>query len=203
MASKERKISYFNTLIFTIVTGIVSLALLGLLFFDIGKDFIVFLVTLEVGIFVIIGYCIYRIVSHERQKQRALEQNQYVVDFNTCPEYYVKRMVGDTAYCFNDYTVKDANGNAYIMKVYPVAVNGTPVQLPPTMVPSNQVANTDYLFEKFPLRALENDNTLKTQKEKCALLYNTPADRVHEYSHLPSVPWTYAQSRCASFVDRI
>lgn len=203
MASKEKKISYFNTLIFTIVTGIVSLCLLGLLFFDIGKEFMVFIISLEVGIFAIIGYCIYRIISHEKKKQEAAEQNLYVVNFNTCPDYYVKRVVGDKTYCFNDYTVKDSNGKAYIMKVYPVEVNGTPIQIPPTITPSNTVANNDYLFEKFDLRALENDNTLKTTKEKCNLIFQTPADRVNEYSHLPSIPWTFAQSRCESFADKL
>lgn len=202
MASKEKKVSYFNTLIFTIITGVLSLGILGLLLYDIGKDFVFFIVTLEAGIFIIIGYCIYRIISHEKAKEKASQEDRYVVNFDTCPDYYVKRMVGDKEYCFNDYTVKDETGKTYIMKVYPMEVNGTPIQIPPTIRPSNNVGGNEYLFEKFDLHALESDPTLKTYKDKCNLVYQTPADRMNQYSHIPSLPWTFAQSRCESLADK-
>lgn len=197
----DKKVSYFNTLVFTIITGIVSLLLLTLFFFQIGKEYMVFLITLEAGIFAIIAVCIYRIVSFEKRKQSKADQNNYVMNFSTCPDYYVKRMVGDRTYCFNDYTSTDANGNKYIMKLYPVEVNGTPITMPATITPSNSVSPSDYLYEKFELNALEKDSTLKTFKDKCALIYETPADKVQKYSHLPSLPWTFAASRCQSFAD--
>lgn len=201
MASKNQKVSYFNTLVFTVVTGIVCLALLALLFFDIGKEFMYFIIALEVGAFAVIGYCITKIVLYERQRAKYAADGVYVVKFDTCPDYYVKRMVDGKTYCFNDYTIKDKFGKNYVMKVYPESVDGVAIQPPDRITISNTVRPDDYLFEKFDLNALESDPNLKGYGEKCKMVYSVPADKKKQYSHLPWIPWTHASSRCQSFVE--
>jgi uncharacterized membrane protein YhaH (DUF805 family) len=64
MAQNDNKnTSYFNTLIFTIVAGIISLLLLLALVFKPVRDHAMyFIIALEVGIFTIIAVCIYQIV---------------------------------------------------------------------------------------------------------------------------------------------
>ena len=69
MSGSDPKIkSYFNTLIFTIISGIFSLVLIATLFFDMFKKYIPFIVTVEIGLFLIIGYCIYKIYNNEQKK---------------------------------------------------------------------------------------------------------------------------------------
>jgi len=201
VASRDQKVSYFNTLIFTVLTGIICLSLLALLLFDIGKEFMYFIITLEVGAFAVIGYCITRIILYERQRKKNMEDSVYVVKFDTCPDYYVKRNVNGKTYCFNDYPIKDKFGKNYIIKVMPVTVGTTPIAPPPRSINVSDTVSGEFLFNKFELNALENDPEIPSYSEKCKLMYETPTDKRNQYQHLPWIPWTHARSRCQSFVE--
>ena len=64
--NNNKRISYKNTLIYTIVTAIVSLLILALLFIPSMFDYIYFIAVIELGIFIIIGVCIYKIINYEK-----------------------------------------------------------------------------------------------------------------------------------------
>lgn len=194
------KISYFNTLIFTIVTGVISLLLLGLLFLDIGKPFLPFIVALEVGIFLIIGYCIYSIWALDKEMKDATANKRFVVKFDTCPDYYVKRNINGSTYCSNDYTGLNENGDKNVIKILPTEIKGSAVSMPEKLVLSSNVLPSDSLVDKFDLYALDKDNNLKDTQAKCNLIHSTPANTDPKHSIYPSLPWTYAKSRCESII---
>lgn len=190
----DNKISYLNTLIFTIVTGIISLIVLGCLFFEFGQRFIYFIIGFEIGVFFLIGYCIYKIVRAE--KRYVSGDDKYVVRFNECPDYYAKRVYDGKEYCVNDYVVKDNAGGVYIVKVTPASTD------PPTSitVTDNATPYSGQPYSKFELHALEADNALKTYDEKCKPLFVNPTDAKYQgYPDVSQIPWTYVRSRCESF----
>lgn len=197
----DQKISYFNTLIFTIVTGVVSLCILGLLFFDFGKSMIYFIIAFEIGVFCLIAYCIYKIVSGA--KKETVRKSSYVLRFNECPDYYTKRMIKDDTYCVSDYIVRDRNGEVYISRVSPtVDRDGEPLE-PPKNITINATSTVgERSYDKIKLTALEKDDKFAKNDEKCSLVYNTPKDRDSKYDPYRDysiLPWTYMRSRCESF----
>lgn len=199
--STQSKVSYFNTLIFTIITGIASLILLTLLFFNIGKEFIYAIITFEVGIFAIIAYCITQIIIAESNKSK--KTTSYVINFDQCPDYYTKKIVNGVEYCFNEYMGKDEAGNNYVMKISPAEVNHEPRSLPATVTVSDTVTGQSYL-DVFELRKLQDDPNFKTMEEKCALVSKAPVSLDAKYTPhtmYTYMPWTYAQSRCQSLTN--
>jgi len=196
--SSVSKISYSNTLMFTIIAGIISLCVLLFATTPSGKSYYPAVFTFEIGIILVIAYAIYRIITAEKDAKN--NSTKLVVDFNTCPDYYTRRQIGTEVYCFNEYNSIDQDGRHMLMKIMPVNVNGTEVIPPQFITPTDDVKDTDYLYEKFDLHAMQKDPSLKTTEDKCKLLYSTPKDKEHKYSHYPDIPWTYAKGRCQSFV---
>jgi hypothetical protein len=199
--SSNTKISYFNTLVFTIITGVASLVLLSLLFFDIGKEFIYFIITFEIGIFVIIAYCITKIILGEMSKKK--NTTGYVVSFDQCPEYYVKENIEGVEYCNNEFTTVDKiTGRKYLMKLFPAEINNFPVEPEQTVIKGPKAGSTTYDY--FPMRNLENDPDFRTMEEKCNLLFKAPTsneDKYKEHTFYTYIPWTYAKSRCQSLAN--
>ena len=58
----DSKVSYFNTMIFTIITGTFSLLLLLILLFKDGRKVLPLILTIEIGVFLIIAVCITQII---------------------------------------------------------------------------------------------------------------------------------------------
>ena len=198
----NKKTSYFNTLVFTIIAGIVSLCIMGLFFFDIGKEFMVFLIALEVGIFSIIAFTIFKIYKYEKDIQS--KGGALTMSFDECPDYYVKRDVGGKDYCFNEYHMQDVDGTNTIVKIQPLSIAGTQVPMNQgTITASDSVDAQDPLYAKFELRKLQNDITIPSSEQKCSLVYSVPRTSQYTatYSHIPDLPWTYARSRCQSFAE--
>lgn len=194
------KVAYMNTLIFTIITGIISLAVLSLLFFDFGKKFIWFILTFEIGVFLVIALCIYSIVQAEKKKPENI-----IIQLNQCPDYYT-RVVGQSniEYCMNWYTVKDMYGNNYVARLYPLKDGANNTITPLTSFSSNAITtptSTSVRYDSFPLYGLQNDTVLKTTQDRCmAVSGQLPISYSNTtYKDIPTVPWTYARSRCASF----
>lgn len=197
----DQKISYFNTLIFTIVTGVVSLCILGLLFFDFGKSMIYFIIAFEIGVFCLIAYCIYKIVTGAKKENT--RKASYVLRFNECPDYYTKRNIGGDVYCVSDYIVRDRNGEVYVSRVSPVLDrDGEPLYPPKNITINDNSTVGQQPFDKIKLSALEKDDKFPKNEDKCALIYNTPKDRdakFDSYREYSVLPWTYMRSRCESF----
>lgn len=199
MASNDRRISYFNTLLFTIIAGVVSLGVLSLLFFEFGKNYIYFIIAFEAGVFCLIGYCIYKIVSAEKAK--ANKKDKYVVRFDECPDYYSKKSIDGKDYCINEYVTKDANGKMRISRLTPIDMDNRPYPVPTTITTASN--SPAYEQNKFPLRGIEEDVNIPDYADKCKLLYKIPGDDPKYTTHkfYTSIPWTFAKGRCASLAS--
>lgn len=196
------KKSYYNTLIFTIVTGIFSVALLFVLMLKDGKSYLPFIITLEVGIVSIIALCITMILvneSRQAKKQQAASAN---VVFSSCPDYFVKRYDGNKELCSNEYLMKDETGKQYLIKIYP-ADSGTTVDSKYTLPPTHSTRyNNDPKYEKFYLNEIDSAPEFKSPSDKCALLFNSPADpKLVKYRGYNLPPWTTMRAKCDSFVN--
>lgn len=198
-SDNEKKISYFNTLIFTIVTGIISLCILGLLFFEIGQKMIYFIIAFEIGVFALIGYCLYRIISGENKLKKNKES--YVLRFNECPDYYTRHFNAEKnqVECINNYIVKDRNGQVYLSSLLPTKIGGEDVTIPPSV---KAIPTTAAGHERIILNQLEKDENFPKYEDKCGLIFQTPASKdvkYNPYRSYSTIPWTYMRGRCESF----
>jgi hypothetical protein len=193
--NENKKISYRNTLIYTIVTAVISLALLIMLAFKSFFDYVYLIAIVEVGIFIIIGYCIFKIINYEKSLEALKNQKRYYIPFTECPDYFVKKFnESGEPYCSNEYRIKDKNDNTYLMKVYPDTV---PL---PTKHDASTSVDQSQKYEKFWLNQIQNAKELRTTKDKCSVVSVEPTDpKLAKYKGYTNVPWTYVRGRCAGF----
>lgn len=191
--SGNDKVSYFNTLIFTIIASIVSLLLLAALFFEIFKDYMIFIVTVEVGIFCIIGWCIYKIVSNANTLDKYKQQANFKIDFTPCPDYYVGKGVDGQTICSNEYIVEDEYHNKRIMKIYPADDQLNSYPLPNLHVPTYY--NDAKPIEKYDSTLIASAQDLQTTRDKCGAILGLK-ENYKVYSKLPLLG---TQERCAQF----
>lgn len=203
--NNNKRISYKNTLIYTIVTAIVSLLILALLFIPSMFDYIYFIAVIELGIFIIIGVCIYKIINYEKHLNELRDQNSYYIPFSECADYFVKKTdsKGNT-YCSNEYSVKDQFGNVKMMKIYPTDT-ALPTTHTQTMNDINCKAGTTgctipHKYEKYSLTQIPDSKLLKTNQQRCSVLFVEPTDpALTEYKEYTKIPWTYVKGRCETF----
>ena len=195
MSKENKKISYKNTLIFTICAAVLSIILGAVLFFTSFRDYIYFIAIVEVAIFAIIGYCIYKIVTYEKRLEALRNSQRTTIAFTECPDYYVKKYdPKGVPFCANEYRVKDRQSNESIMKIYPSSI-----EPPSTHNPTGQI-DTAPKYEKFYLGELANAKKLTNSKEKCSVLFTEPSDAaLAQYKGYTQIPWTYVRSRCEGF----
>lgn len=201
--SESSKVSYFNTLIFTIVSGIISLILLILLFLKIGQDWAYLILTVEVGIFIVIGICVFQIIRNEKIRNNLKNNLEERISFYECPDYFNKVSIDNINYCKNDHTYTNTDGRKYTMKIYP---DDPSTPLPPSLPAVNTSKN-----ESFPLNEIEQTVQFKTAIEECNMVLNEPnlaqasssaeKDFLKKYEGYSKLPWTHARSRCAAYVD--
>lgn len=199
--NENTKISYFNTLIFTIIAGIISLLLLLSLFSDKVKEkAFYFIIAVEIGIFSVVAICIFQIISNEA-KLNALKKNlEAKIAFTECPDYFIRYDQDGETYCQNHYTTFDKNGTKYVMRIYPADID-VPVSLPTPVQDKN---------EKFNLLQLQQSQDLTNAKQQCAPIFQEPniaaatspaqADQLRQYVGYSKLPWSHARTRCAPYV---
>lgn len=192
---ENKKISYKNTLIFTIFAAVTSVVLIAALFFTSFREYIYFIVIVELAIFAIIGYCIYKIVTYEKRLEALRNAKAKNVAFHECPDYYIKKYDTKGApFCSNEYRVQDQQANDYIMKIYPSSV-----ETPSKIDLSGSIENASK-HDKFYLNEIPNTRDLVTSKEKCSVLFNEPtAPNLLQVKGYTEIPWTYMRSRCEGF----
>lgn len=195
--NENTKISYFNTLIFTIIAGIISLLLLLSLFSEKVKEMgFYFIVAVEIGIFSVVAICIYQIISNEA-KLNALKKNQEAkIAFTECPDYYIKYDQDGETYCANNYTVMDALGNRLVMRIYPSDTRLP--DLPASVQDKNEIFN---------LYQLQQSKDLTNAKQQCGPIFQEPninaastpaqAEQLRQYIGYSKLPWSHARTRCA------
>ena len=185
--------SYVNTLIFTIISAIISVCLLILLLLGALGEYAYFVIGVEVGIFAIIAYCIYKIWK----SSKCAAKTNPILHFNSCPDFYTQRTDNEgQPYCANEHAVKDAYGNQSILKTYPTSV-GLPSQLDQT--PPTLGAPTKY--EKFYLHELADAPDLPTSADKCGAIFNAPTSSNSPYVGYDVVPWSSVRSACWPLVN--
>ena len=210
MTSSTKQLSYYNVLIFTIITGILSLILLLLLFFDEFKEYIKFVITVEIGLFTIIIWCIYSIIRSSKKKQLP----DLVINYGDCPDYYVKNKDNSgIPYCENGYIYKGAHGDSYTMSIFnasaitnPTTIFGSGSNNPKSGQPVGQKGSstwfpyTDSSLVGGSSSTCEKANS--SLKNKCAMLFSDPkeTDANAYMAGTKDIPWTYMQSRCEAYL---
>lgn len=207
MSKENKNISYFRTLIFTVSAAIFSMALMALWYFK--RELVVFVFAVQIGIFAIIGYCIYTIVKYEKTLDDMSNIKNFTVKFDSCPDYYIKRadIVSGKDFCSNEYVVVDKKSptqKKMIMKILPYQKNASGQH--DSSMPKKH--NTDYMVtdgnvrrepeptDKFMLDTFYSSE-LATVKDKCDVINPNIADRADgKFKGFKTVPWTYAKSRC-------
>lgn len=191
MASENSKISYFNTLIFTIVSGIISLVLIIMLFFPQGKSLIYMIVTAEIGIFSVIGICLYQIIKNELYLNNMKKNLPNRVSFSECPDYFIREDEKGTTMCKNRYKSRNASNEESTILIYPIDID-----LPTSI--SNESNNT---YDKMKLYEIEqNVSLLKEAREQCAVLDSSPMDsKLTAFNDYSKIAWTHARGRCGPY----
>lgn len=108
MSSRSGKL-YINTMVFSIIAGIISLMLLLLLFYGASavEAYTPLIVTVEIGMLIVIITAVVRIYLNERKAKKALDdmENKTIV-VTTCPDYWVMSRDEDSekTVCSNRFT---------------------------------------------------------------------------------------------------
>jgi hypothetical protein len=167
---------YVNTLIFSVIAGIVSLMLLLLLLFgsSAASQYKYLIVTVEVGLVTIMIVALWRTFHNEKRnkdvRKRAL---QNTVAVTTCPDYWVSTMDDDRLWCTNKSTTDRGD-----YKIHPRMLGASPeypnFQSVPGVARGYKIDVTSNLNGK-PLSAV------------CSA-----------YSKM-GVPWTDVRSACTAF----
>lgn len=113
MASSSRSSTslYINTMVFTIIAGVLSAVLAIVLWMGNSKvhSFAPIIVTLEIGLLAVIITSVVRVIKFER-KLSAQQQNvlDNAVAVRSCPDYWVMKESGNGNHtCTNSYTTPD------------------------------------------------------------------------------------------------
>ena len=194
----DSKVSYFNTMIFTIITGIFSLLLLLVLLFSGGRKLLPLIITIEVGAFLIIAVCITQIIVNEKRKDKNQGDLASYIKFVNCPDYYMKRFMNEKEICSNEHSYVDPiTRQVYIMKLIQVDNNNNlPIKHEPLY--NDEIASS---HDKFHLTELDNDKFFKNATEKCEILFSEPAkSELKSFSHYRFLPWTTMQSKCRAIL---
>lgn len=198
MVNENSRVSYFNTLIFTIISGIISLLLLLALFFEVGKKNAYLIIMVEIGIFTIIALCIYKIIINEKRLSKDKKQIYNKLSFQSCPDYFEKSIENDVTYCKNNFVITNADNTQKKILIYPLAAT-----LPKPSYPLNNSSSNPITF-KFPLYNVEKSDKFKSANDECAIIMKEPPPNVvalQEFKDYSKLPWSYARSRCEPYVE--
>lgn len=193
MVDAEQRVAFFNTLVFTIISGIVSLGILIFMFFKPAAKLFPFLITVEIGIFLIIIVTITQIIIAEKERNKYKNKKNFSINFTSCPDYYIERSVDGKQICSNEYIVENENKVSHIMKILPAEGSYSF----PDMHNPSYTDGTDKAEDKFNNLIIANSAVLKDNAEKCAAVFGRN-DSFTAYSH---IPWNGVQARCDAYVN--
>jgi hypothetical protein len=194
------KVSYYNTLIFTIISGIISLILLFLVLSGVAKNYLLMVIVVEVGIFSVIGTCIFQIYRNASLIAILKNSGLVSISYDKCPDYFSKKLDNNSsAYCSNEYIYEDAGMNKYLVKVYPSDMSPPNLHDPTSL---DKLVGTEQApggpIDKFYLDAITSNKNLKTNEEQCAVIFKDSTDP-NVMSGYSKLPWTNVRSQCESY----
>ena len=198
---------YINTMIFSIVAGIISLILLAsLMFVPSSRVFVFGIATIEVGLVTIIVVAIVSIIRYERSIKALAQQGaNYLVKVDTCPDYFSNTYTKPSSVqstslgsvistassvetkggikCSNGFTTPDGNKTYYFVKLGCSAVNASDKSC---AIDSTIIDSTKYNIQ---LKDMAN----MKPAELCAKV-----NIVDPKSGYANIPWTDIKGRCNS-----
>lgn len=189
--------SYINTLVFTLVVGLLSLLLLlGMIFTTAMGTYAWFVITLEVGFFAIILWNLIQITTYEsrvRKMTHNAAKNSLVAQ--TCPDYFTMSYstTGETE-CINVFKGVSPAKERFIMLFVP-------------STSSEQVVDdaTKSTMTRFTVNPPDMKIAMKTFEEKrvedaCKIVQGR-ADLASSPSEPNNytVPWTDLRNKCEGF----
>lgn len=192
---EKYNLSYYNLLIFTIITAIVSTFLIIVVYLQDSSKYMPFIITLISGIVFIIVYCIVKIYFNDK------EIAKQILTFAKCPEYFNKKTIDGKEICTNDSVYYDENNKQYILKVYPVSSRPTTETYPFPSKLETTFRSTDNKYEKFPLSEINQTPSFTTNSKKCAPIYGSISDpNLKSFNQYALTPWTNFKSQCESII---
>ena len=196
----NRKMSYFRTLIFTVISAILSLVIFSLLYFK--PELKAFVITVEIGIFFIIGYAIWAIVQHEKLLAKMSDPSMFRLDFESCPDYYIKRIDEDTRkyFCSNEYIVVDKESPLEKKLIMKMVDENTNLPLHHTATFNVKDENTKIslpppIYDKFYIDDFYTVD-LTSDKDRCDVINPNVISQNEKYKGYKTIPWTYTRARC-------
>lgn len=200
---------YRNLLTFVVVSGIAALVLGVALLLQGDMAYMPFVVTFDVGLLLMIVVSVSEIIALERAKERGRDDlAKQPVQFDRCPDNFVKRTLGDKEICSNELIVRDpsgAPGKTVILKTYPADDPSLPLGAGQRPFPSRHALDytgNEPKHEKFPLNEIAQSELLPDNAAKCALLYGAPTDpKLSKLVGYDLLPWTTMRARCAPHVS--
>jgi len=192
MAVESTHTLYVNTMVFSIIAAVLSLALLlVMLYMPQVRSFMVGIVVLEVGLVAMILYSIISIYMYEAaQRKKAAETSNQLVSVDTCPDYFVRAYADPAvdssnkgAICQNGYPSQDGSRKFFFVR------RGCSSRSTTEGGCNLEGAGTD--AKNFLVR-LANYNSIKSN-DLCSQV-NT----VDPAKPFANVPWTDVKSRCTS-----
>lgn len=196
----SRKMSYFRTLIFTVISAILSLVIFALLYFK--PELKAFVITLEIGIFSIIGYTIWAIVQHEKLLAQMSDPSRFRFGFESCPDYYIKRIDEETRkdFCSNEYIVVDKESPLEKKLIMKIVDEKTNLPLNHTATFNVRDKNTNIslpppTYDKFYVDDFFATD-MTSNKDRCDAINPNVVSTNEKYNGYKTIPWTYTRSRC-------
>ena len=189
---------YVNTMVFSIVAGLLSIALLvALVFVQSLNAYIYAIATIEVGLLAIIILSLYSIMAYESKVRKALTNaGKNSIAANSCPDYYTMRFSenGPTNNtCRNFFSGKMPSGSRYVMYYVP---SGTYTSV--TGPKQGVVFSGNPADGNIKIKSLET----MTMTDACKVIQGLPqeSDVEKTTANNYTIPWTDLRPKCENIV---
>jgi hypothetical protein len=168
-----------------------------------GKEWLTFVVVVEIGIFSIIGYCIWLIVKREKAIESQRDPKNYSLKFDSCPDYYIKKFDDSVqkSYCSNEYAVVDKKNPLSQKLTMKLIQDGSsaPQNHSTTFITKDAATGSPKKpepWDKFFTDELY-DPVIKSDQERCDIINPSVAAKDDKFAgKYKSLPWTYVRTRC-------
>jgi hypothetical protein len=189
--------TYVNTMVFAIIAGMVSIALLcTLLLSESLTEYLFAIITIEVGLVAIIIFALYRIIAYEAKMRSAVNNaSRNAFAANNCPDYYTLKYSSngiDQNTCTNMFRGKSPDGFSYVMYFVPSEKFQRTGQGSSVRFLGNP-ANNSILIKSMETMPID---------QACKMVQGLPeeSDGKKANPNNYTIPWTDLRPKCESIV---
>lgn len=181
MAASSGIQNYLNTLIFCVVAKTITVLVLGLLVFKAVRKYVIFLLTIEVGLVFIVIYSMIKIARYDKRMSVEAEKIRLSsINSISCPDYYVRgpsEKDPSVTVCKNEYATPDQR-SVYKFQFETSTAGESNIDL--NLIP------IDDLFRK------------QTLEDACKLVSNSTIETASGIKSVyEQVPWTDLHPKCS------